>query len=471
MATTRTCIICSQRANSREHIFPAALGGRRTNKGIYCAQHHNDYSPLAGVLSAQLQVINALLGVRGDHADAPHTVALTDQDTGRIYRLSTERSEMEPELLAEKPNSQGGTTKSMAFSNERQVQAWLKEQSEAGQEVTITGRSVPRQRFLSGGHVTSTFGGPDGLRAIGYVAQTFLAHHFPDLARRPEMAVFKQGTLEAAQWAHDAWWTSEPDRGSLPAQPFPFGHRILVGIDADSARAYARISLFSTLHFAVDFGPIAGLPACSAMVDINPLAAGPPDDIREVRLNTALLPLQRPADMTGELSDAIRSGRAQSAFSNLLQRISDYHLDAAAEKVLAKVRAASPQTPHDRRTLFQELVEAESQRVLNLMRHVVTGLLASGPNMQPFEPYLNDLVAAEPNSPNGLTQLAFANLQIAKAALVQRMMDDDSAGQLDPDRIAMLIGGGPGAAVIGEAILAPLREGLAASSESLNQNR
>ncbi len=66
----KTCIICGGRTGSREHIFPAALGGRRTNKGIYCGKHNNAYSGLASIISEELSFFNAQLGVIGDHADA-----------------------------------------------------------------------------------------------------------------------------------------------------------------------------------------------------------------------------------------------------------------------------------------------------------------------------------------------------------------------------------------------------------------
>ncbi len=61
---TRTWIICGDSAGSQEHIFPAALGGRRTSKGIYCGLHNEGFSPLAAFLSRQLELLNALLSVR-----------------------------------------------------------------------------------------------------------------------------------------------------------------------------------------------------------------------------------------------------------------------------------------------------------------------------------------------------------------------------------------------------------------------
>jgi hypothetical protein len=84
----KDCVICGKPAGSKEHVFPAALGGRRTNKGIYCGTHNNGYSPLAAALSAQLKAINALLGVRGDHASVPHETILVDQ---AMYRTQSAR--------------------------------------------------------------------------------------------------------------------------------------------------------------------------------------------------------------------------------------------------------------------------------------------------------------------------------------------------------------------------------------------
>jgi hypothetical protein len=53
----RTCIICGNRAGSAEHIFPAGLGGRRTNRGIYCGPHNNGFS---------ISILKALVVVTGD---------------------------------------------------------------------------------------------------------------------------------------------------------------------------------------------------------------------------------------------------------------------------------------------------------------------------------------------------------------------------------------------------------------------
>ena len=48
-------------------------------------------------------------------------------------------------------------------------------------------RGPPQRRFLGRAHVQLQFGGIDGLRSVAYVAQTFLAHHFPLVARGSEL--------------------------------------------------------------------------------------------------------------------------------------------------------------------------------------------------------------------------------------------------------------------------------------------
>ena len=82
------CIFCGEEAGSREHTFPAALGGRRTNKGILCGPCNNGFSGLDAQLEQQLAVVNGLLGVRSDRAKAPKLASFTD-DRGNPVGLDS----------------------------------------------------------------------------------------------------------------------------------------------------------------------------------------------------------------------------------------------------------------------------------------------------------------------------------------------------------------------------------------------
>src|SRR4051812_39614080 len=76
----KTCMMCGGRAGSAEHTFPAVLGGRRTNRGIYCGPHNNGFAGLAAIIGGQLKPINALLAVRPDHKAKAEPLAYTSPE-------------------------------------------------------------------------------------------------------------------------------------------------------------------------------------------------------------------------------------------------------------------------------------------------------------------------------------------------------------------------------------------------------
>ena len=63
-----------------------------------------------------------------------------------------------------------------------------------------------------------------GLRSIGYIAQMFLAHSFPEIVRRPELQAIKNYTLHNVGTGF-VWWDFEP-----PANLPPVASTDVVGI-------------------------------------------------------------------------------------------------------------------------------------------------------------------------------------------------------------------------------------------------
>lgn len=155
---SKTCIICGGATGSREHIFPAALGGRRTNKGIYCDKHNNAYSGLAGIIAEQLNFFNAQLGVVGDHATETRPVTLTDVATGQQIELTDrEVTFKEPQAISETV-TEGGTVTEMAFTDLKQAEAWVAEQRAKGFDVSLEKKQ--RQKYHSGAaHFSLKLGG------------------------------------------------------------------------------------------------------------------------------------------------------------------------------------------------------------------------------------------------------------------------------------------------------------------------
>ena len=450
----KTCIICGKRAGSREHVFPAALGGRRTNKGIYCGPHNEAYSGLANVIKEQLAIFNAQLGVVGDHADKPTSVTMTDVASGQNIELRRSQVRFKGPPRMSETVVNGQKVKQVTFSCQKQADEWMREQKSRGVSLQVVGQPMRRRYHPGTARLQLKLGGLEGMRAIGYIAQTFLAHYFPDIARLPALGAFKDYTLKDVG-SGLVWWDFEPP-DDLPSSKFDFGHRVVVGQNAADASVYARVSLFSALNFAVLFATVPTDVSRAVITDIDPLAASPPDDVFTWTEDSAKSAVSKPEELIASLASAIESGKAQNCLSDLLRRISDFDHRTAASAVLDKIADAAAMPQADRQKLFAEIVSAQSQRVFRLFWGVAEDCKrrASTREERAIADLLERALALDPHSANGLTDQATQALAVACAAIAKRMQEDFETDQLDFDRVLMLMGGGPGMYEVVRAIVA-----------------
>ncbi|PKO28021.1 MAG: hypothetical protein CVU32_01680 [Betaproteobacteria bacterium HGW-Betaproteobacteria-5] len=490
-----TCIVCGLAAGSGEHVFPAALGGRRINSKIYCTKHDNGYSSLVAELANQVDVLNAMLGVVPDHSKNVKSVLARDANTGEELRLSAKESVFTaPRVISQEPAGNGVLMK-MSFPNREAMKQWLAEQKANGLDATPLQKAQEQTYFLGEVHHQRRFGGPYGLGAVAYVTQTFLAQAFPDLARSGDVAQFIAYTqaiaalaqirggcgeatdgpadprleparqaLEAAlaPWGGQApvWWDFEPQPDATP-NAFEFGHRVTVGVDASDGQIFGRFSLFSSIHFGMHFGTVsAGAATKSVTVDIDPMAAHTPNDIKKVESASAIARVAVPAQPTEGLAAAISSGSQAVVFTDLMRKIEAHSLAKSAAKMHSELTAYSTLSEFEGEQLVDRLIDGQAQRVLNMAKWVLQGFKSRLPAelLPALGPMIDAMTAYDPSSTNGLSSMANATLALAKGALAAQMREDIKAGRLDERRIAELMGDGPGAAVVGQAILAPITQ-------------
>lgn len=456
----RTCIICGVAANSREHVFPAALGGRRTNKGIYCDKHNEEYSGLAEIIVEQLRFFNSQLGVVGDHQRSTRVVKpalLFDNATNSDVRLTDKSIRyVKPRILAPEANTDGGSTFVLAVNSPEEAEAIVAEMRKKGLDVSI---SVGTPGIYYPGTLEGRFefGGTDtGLRAVAYIAQTFLAHTYPDLARLPELAALKEYTL-AGSGSDFAWWHNPTD-DELEAVSKPFSHRVVVGHNAQDGVIYARISLFDALHYGVKLGVVLTATSRSVVYDIDPLAKHEPHDVKRTEYKNAIGYVQIPNDLTAYLSAYITSGQAQASISSLMRRIQDQQRVATATKWLQELTRISPVGHVAAGLFFERLVSEESGRVLLLLETFQRDFIdfaSSSEELQlaAISAYMSTHCMRDPNSVDGLSVYGRLLLEISSAALKQQLVEDFLYGRLDLDRMEMLLGGGLGQHAVGKAVL------------------
>ncbi len=492
-----TCIVCGQAAGSGEHVFPAALGGRRTNKNIYCTKHDNGYSSLVADLANQLDVLNAMLGVVPDHSDDVKSVLARDVNTGEELKFSVKQSSFtSPRIISQEPVG-NGTLMNMSFPNREAMKQWLAEQKANGLDVTPMQKAQELRYFLGKVHHQRRFGGGCGLGAVAYVTQTFLAQAFPALARSGDVAQFIAYTqaiaalaqirggcgeapdgpadpkleparqaLEAAlvPWGGEApvWWDFDPQPDATP-NAFEFGHRVTVGVDASDGQIFGRFSLFSWIHFGMRFGTVSASVATKTVtVDIDPMAEHPPNDIKKVESSSAIARVAAPAQPTAALAAAISNKSQEGAFTDLMRRIDTHSLAKAAAKMHLELAAYSTLSEFEGEQLINRVIDGQAQRVLNIAKWVLQNLKRGLPAqlLPAFEPIIDAMTSHDPSSSNGLSPMANATLELAKGGLAAQMREDIKAGRLDERRLAELMGEGPGAAAVGRAVWAPFAQTL-----------
>ncbi len=451
----KDCIICGRRAGSGEHVFPAALGGRRVNNGIYCGKHNQNFSPLAAILSDQLSAINARLAVRPDHSKEPRRHTTVNPGDNRKYHVSgTHVEQAAPVILKD---TVAGAVRQMhvQFATERQFQEWLAQRNAAGTKLETVGRVEGQRYFTQPYTLQFQFGGLEGLRAIGYVALTFLAHYFPPIARQAELAAFKDFVL-GGNGEPPAWWDFGVLPGDIPQNAFRFGHRILIGISATRQEAYARVSLFSTLDFAVHFGSLRVDTDQTIIVDIDPQADRAPGDIRETRAQSTLAGVSRPASLTASLRETIESGNAQE---RLEQNINRWQQECIAKELLQKIEGTKFLGTSERFHQIRQLLSEQGQSVLNLMLIAAAQFrqqFGTNADMASLVPVVDALVAEDPDSVSGISQMAECTLALATMALAGQVCRDDADRRLDAERLRLLLFDGPGAEIVARATLRPV---------------
>lgn len=407
----RTCIICGAPANSREHIFPAALGGRRTNRGIYCEAHNNGFSGLAGVLTRQFGPLNAQLGVR-DRDRRPRVVNLTTR---------------------------------------------------AGDELTISVGQVRRANTSpvdpdAGIQFDQNFGGPDGLAALGYVALTFFAHHFGDAARQDGVAPIK--AFIQGQAANEfVWWESEATACDLPANPFAFGHTLILTTAEDTGEARAIISLFQAFTYGVDLGYVAGATSRTITVFIDPHADREPADIQERASDVVEISIQKPEPMYAHLERMVFQGHGQDRIQGLQNRIARWVFNTEMEPVLLGLNAVRDLPVNERIRAIQPLVEEQEPRIYRLMCHAVRRLrehTATQPDMEPIVSAM--AVQVELNAQrSALSEEAEIFFARVVAAFIRELSHKLGAEPLDMDYLWDLFSGGQGAHLAAQTMIEAIR--------------
>jgi hypothetical protein len=449
----KTCIICCNPAGSGEHTFPAAFGGRRTNKRIYCIKHNTDLGRHVAALLVSMDIINAKLGVIPDRHDEVRPAPAIAQD-GERFLVSRGSAKIAPPLHLDNTPQFVGREVELRFSNMEQARQWAAQQEKNGYKIALGVPSEVKTTFVARPLKASRlFGGDAFMRGVMYLAVTFLAHAFPDLARSQSLASARDLIENDEPVGDRVWWELPAIVTQRSVNPFSLGHSVVIAPDRDGRRVVALISFYDALHFGVDLGELNCMDSLTEQftTHIDPMARRPPNDIVESRVAGQFLALSTIEDAK-EYLRLLATGNVLNPFSLVLKAADEAERKASAMALLPLLLTATSLTGYDRDSRIDEILTTQQQCVLNLMVEFVDGMLKDKSFPEPVHTIFKTFIAMDENAPRGLSGASEAALSYSFQALRTRIEERLAGGTLDVPALAELLGGAEGFVVVASAL-------------------
>lgn len=449
----KTCIIGGGPAGSGEHTFPAAFGGRRTNKGIYCAKHNNEFGRHVAALLESMDIINAKLGVIPDRHDEVRPAPAIAQN-GERFLITKGSANIAPPLHLDKTPELVGREAQLRFANMEQARQWAAQQERAGYKVTLGKPSEVKTEFVARPlNAVRMFGGEHFMRAVVYLAVTFLAHAFPDLARSQSLAAARVLIENDGPVGDRVWWELPEVAAQRSPNPFDVGHSVVIAPDRDGRRVVALISFYNAFHFGVDLGELTGADSLTQRftTHIDPMARRPPNDIQESWDDGQFLVLST-REVAQEHIRLLATGQVPNPLGPVLKAADEAERKHAATALLPQLLAVANLTGYEREGRLNEVLATQQQRILNLMVEFVTSLQQKKSFPALVHAIFGSFIALDENAPRGISFLSEAALVYATHALGVRIEEHLESGTLDVPALAQLLGGSEGFGIVAGAL-------------------
>lgn len=456
----RACIICGGKAASAEHVFPSALGGRRKNKGIYCHSHNNWFGSYVAVLQDQLGLINARLEVQPDRGNAKPFVAIDKH--GRRLELLGADVKLAPDLDRILDNALDGSQQAVQM-DPALVKALQERARRRGLALHINESSRCTEWQTEPVSVGLVFGGESAMRAVSYLAITFAAHFWPEVARSDGLAAIKamirsgdiykgdDRVVESVPVTKFVHWASVEESGDLLAPHSVVGHTIAVCVTNRKLVSY--VSLFGALRFRILLGNCDSMDK-SVITRIDPLQTGFGSDWKVDQFDHAVL--SEVLRSTSLAADVLESDKMQLAISDLFARIQRVQLSreyARARKDLETIASLDSQT---RVAAARSFVQKQRQRILNLVLH-----LANERTTDPFGIIVKEIarktVEDEPKTESGLSLDSARVLDALSDEFAIELHARSDKAPLSEEDYELVFNGGIGLFIAASFFLAPLR--------------
>jgi hypothetical protein len=413
------CIFCDNPVGSGEHVWPACLGGRRKNYKLLCATHNEKFSELDATLAEAFETINGLLGIVPDHSEdsEPKKATYEDKHTGRKYQVSCDKITLKDPILNKIADLPDGLKIAGIANKQVEVDNLIHKFRKNGFNVHSLSREIGHKYFYGNLHKEFCLWNPELCRAYGRIGLNFLAHFFPEYARRSELQPFKEFILGTRDNAFVKYESNKQFHPEQMETYLEFFHRIIISLNKNSGNAFASISFYGLFSVGIIFGTILPENNHSIYIDINPFALRPPDDWKINILEDANL--YEPDNFSKRpIIDIDCKKDFKNRIGIFFRRLYLYNrqkFQGECKNLLIKIKSSNKGDSVDHLNQTKELLFPYKQRLLNHMCYGVQylgkrALKSASPLLRFVIEELQKMIQPDLNDRSGLSQTTLACL-------------------------------------------------------------
>lgn len=359
---------CGGTAEPGEHVFPAALGGRRTSGNLSCKACNNALSVLDNALACDLRFLNAMLGVVPDRQKTTVPAEVEDE-YGRPLKFSLGRGLQSPLEVRELGTIDGERNFAVLASTRAELEKFIAASRSSGKKLKLNEFQERRTLFSQPLRARSGFGGPETFRAVTRLALHYLSEADPDLARHDALRPTKEWIL-GHSIGDRAWLDYSSALAALGDWKDEPTHSLIVA-RTESGEVLGHVSFFGVFRVTALLGHAVG-PRFCRRVRVYPLRANRGRDVVEDTDAPALASAPSfPAERDPQADDGIVRGmaRAQRYWEQVGRR-------RAAEALEKDLALAVEQPPPARQAAVWRALDERCQPVYDHLVGVVTALRA-----------------------------------------------------------------------------------------------
>jgi hypothetical protein len=335
-----------------------------------------------------------------------------------------------------------------------QALKWAEQQEKAGYKVVLGKPSEVKTRFVARPlNAARIFGSEPFMRAVVYLAVTFLAHAFPDLARSQSFVAARELIDKDGPVGNRVWWEPSEVAAQRSPNPFAVGHSVVIAPEQDGQRVVALISFYNAFHFGVNLGELTGTDNLTQRftTHIDPMAKCAAFACQESWDDGNFLVLSTRAE-SQEYIRLLATGKVPNPLDPVLKAAEEAERKDAATTLLPQLLAVANLTEYEREGRLYEVLETQQQRILNLMVKFVTELQQEMSFPAPVHAIFSAFIALDEDAPRGISNISEAALCIATHALAAQIEEHLKSGTLDALVVAQLLGGTEGFGIVASTL-------------------